>query len=287
MINGSLPFRYSKEFVYSVDNQLSIVDVNSNSFEINVLVKIEETISIICRKGELRCNINAREYIVKAPCMIIMMVKHFVEINTVSDDFDGTIVLMTNEFTEDLGIEDRLSPFLAVFINSYIPLKEFELNSLLGFCSIVKNLSKNSENPLIVESAKHLLKAYYYGLGYDLFEKNKNENKSQNVFLTNNFLRTVQDNYDQQRKVKFYSDTLHLTPKYLSKVIKQKTGFSASEWIDKFVIMECKMLLKSTDLSVQQIAYKLNFSSQSFFGKYFKRITGVSPQEYKNRLNAV
>ncbi|MBL4559365.1 MAG: AraC family transcriptional regulator [Labilibaculum sp.] len=286
MIHNNSPFIYSEKTKYSIDNQLSVIEANSNSFEINVLAKIEETISIICRKGELRYNINALEYIAKAPCMIIMMVKHFVEINAVSDDFDGTIVLMTNEFTENLGIEDRVSPFLAVFNNSYISLKEIELNSLVEFCSIIKKISRNNENPLIIESAKHLIKAYYYGLGYALFFNDNNENKSQNKLLTNDFLNIVQKDYHHQRKVKYYSDILHLTPKYLSKVIKQRTGFSASKWINKFVLMEAKTLLKSTDLTIQQITYKLNFPSQSFFGKCFKKNTGMSPSEYRaKRIN--
>lgn len=56
---------------------------------------------------------------------------------------------------------------------------------------------------------------------------------------------------------------------------------SAAEWIDDYVILEAKALLRSTNLTIQQISYELNFPSQSFFGKYFKRLTGMSPKEYK------
>ena len=79
----------------------------------------------------------------------------------------------------------------------------------------------------------------------------------------------------------FYASLLHITPKYLTTIIKQVSGRSAAEWIDECVILEAKNLLKYSSMSIQQIAYYLNFPNQSFFGTYFKRRTGMSPTEYK------
>jgi AraC-like DNA-binding protein len=64
-------------------------------------------------------------------------------------------------------------------------------------------------------------------------------------------------------------------------VIKEASGTTANDWIDRYVVLEAKALLKSTGMTIQQISEELNFSSQSFFGKYFKRRTGMSPSEYK------
>lgn len=282
---ADIPFVINENNSYSIEKQISITNVNYSCIKINALSKVADTIAIVCQKGELNCSINAQEYIAKAPCLLIIMVKHFVEISSVSDDFEGIMILMTSEFTESLAIEDRLLPFMAIAENSCIPLKEIELNSLEEFCAMVKKLSQNNENPLVLESSRHLVKAYYYGFGSGFFfdNKDKNKNKSSNEIVINHFLETVQQNYGHQRKLKYYSDILHLTPKYLSKVVKQRTGFSASEWINKFVLMEAKMLLKSTDLTVQQISDKLNFPSQSFFGKYFKKNKGMSPTDYRSK----
>lgn len=81
--------------------------------------------------------------------------------------------------------------------------------------------------------------------------------------------------------VAFYASKLSLTPKYLSKVIRQNSGKTAGEWIEEYVILEAKALLKSTNKTIQQITDELNFSTQSFFGKYFKRRVGLSPKEYR------
>ena len=80
----------------------------------------------------------------------------------------------------------------------------------------------------------------------------------------------------------FYADKLCLTPKYLSKLIKQASGRSAPDWIDDFVILEAKNLLKYTDLTIKEIVYKLHVPNPSVFFKFFKAHTGLTPSEYRN-----
>ena len=80
----------------------------------------------------------------------------------------------------------------------------------------------------------------------------------------------MQQHFKQNRDVEFYAAELYITPKYLSKVLKEKTDKTASEWISECVTQEAKELLKSTNLSIQQKSYLLNFSSQSFFVKHCK-----------------
>lgn len=100
----------------------------------------------------------------------------------------------------------------------------------------------------------------------------------------NDFSKEVQLFYRKERKVLYYADRLHLSASYLSTVVKRISGKTAAEWIDDYVVLEAKALLKSTKLTIQQISDELNFPSQSFFGKYFKRITGLSPKEYREKI---
>ena len=80
----------------------------------------------------------------------------------------------------------------------------------------------------------------------------------------------------------FYASHLGLTPKYLSKLIKQVSGWSAPDWIDSFVILEAKNMLKYTDDSIKEIVFKLHFPNPSVFYKFFKAHTGMTPSEYRN-----
>ena len=74
---------------------------------------------------------------------------------------------------------------------------------------------------------------------------------------------------------------MNLTPKHLSRVIRNFTGKSVHQWIDNIVVLEIKNLLRYSDLSIQQISIELNFPNPSFMGQYFKRITGKTPGEFK------
>ena len=77
---------------------------------------------------------------------------------------------------------------------------------------------------------------------------------------------------------------MNLTPKHLSRVVRVYSGKSVHQWIDDFVVLEIKNLLKYSDMSIQQISYELNFPNPSFMGQYFKRITGKTPGEYRRDI---
>ena len=101
--------------------------------------------------------------------------------------------------------------------------------------------------------------------------------------LFDEFMSLLQQYNKKERNVSFYAKQLNITPKYLSSVVKEVSGKTAARWIDESVILEAKALLKYSGMSIQEIAYHLNFSTQSFFGKYFKQHTGTSPSRYKRK----
>lgn len=99
--------------------------------------------------------------------------------------------------------------------------------------------------------------------------------------ILSKFILEVLQNFRRERSVAFYADRLCVTPKHLSAVAKDISGHTASELIDHYVIMEAKIMLAETALTIQEISNKLNFANQSFFGKYFKHLTGYSPSTFR------
>lgn len=99
-----------------------------------------------------------------------------------------------------------------------------------------------------------------------------------------NFRNLLTKEFWRHRSVSFYANSLNVTPKYLSEVIKRQTGKTAGEWIDKAIIQEAKVLLQKQELGIAQISDKLNFGDQSVFGKFFKTHEGISTLEYRKRL---
>lgn len=94
-------------------------------------------------------------------------------------------------------------------------------------------------------------------------------------------MQLLSESFKTERSVAYYARRMCITPKYLTTLIKRISNKSVSEWIDEYVILEAKTLLKYSNMSIQEIAYHLNFPNQSFFGSYFKRNTGLSPSQYK------
>jgi len=91
----------------------------------------------------------------------------------------------------------------------------------------------------------------------------------------------VKDNYRKERRVSWYGEQLCITPKYLSETVKQVSHRTPNEWIDHYVTLEIRVLLKNTTMNIKEIAEELSFPNQSFLGKYFKEHVGMSPSKYR------
>lgn len=100
--------------------------------------------------------------------------------------------------------------------------------------------------------------------------------------LFQRFVALVHEHCTEQREVAFYADRLCISTRYLSTIIRSVAHSTAKEFIDRSVVLEIKMLLGSTELSVQEIAYRLHFPDQSYLGRFFKKHTGVSPTEFRS-----
>ena len=246
-------------------------------------VKLDVVVAIICIRGTINGSINLKQYYIKAPCLFIILSDQILQYENFSEDFSGLFIVMSKRFTDDLfmNIQERFPLKHSVIDNPFTPLNYDELESMTGYYNMLKKAVRMKDNPHRMEIVKNLTRAFFYGSAYQYHKIPSAEIKSKNEILLEKFLSFVQTNYKEHRGLEFYADKLFLTPKYLSKVIKETSGNSANEWIDNFVILEARALLKSTNMTIQQIGDELNFPSQSFFGKYFKRHVGVSPKEYR------
>ena len=105
--------------------------------------------------------------------------------------------------------------------------------------------------------------------------------REQNIF--DRFIYLVNQHATREHQINFYADKMCLTQRYLGTVIRQASGTTAKEWIDRALIAHIKIELKHSDKSIAQISDEMNFPNPSFFSKYFKRETGVTPGEYRER----
>lgn len=269
----------------SIDNEIVLFEEPVITSTFQYPFKVDVTTAIICLKGSTEGAINLKPFTTTAPCLILVLPGQILEYKYISKDFSGLFIVMSNRFTDSLmpNAMERLPLLLSVRDNPVVPIVDKEtLDGIVDYYKMLKRVIKVKEHPNRLDVARHITLAFFYGVGFYFHEADpENEKKTHQELLVEKFLHLVQSNYKQQRGLDFYANQLCLTPKHLSKVIKENTSKSANDWIDEHVILEAKALLKSTNMTVQQVGDELNFPCQSFFGKYFKRIVGISPREYK------
>jgi AraC-like DNA-binding protein len=277
---------FTKDESTIIDNfedKFTLLENPAYKFVVNHPVKLDAVVCIICIKGQIDGTLNLKKFKARAPCLFIIVADQILQCDYFSDDFSGLSIIMSKSFLEEAFVDIQVSMPLFRFVldNPWIRLNNDELKSMIEQFYFLQRTVRIKENPSLQETLKHLILAFFYGTGYRFYKVRDESLKSKQDITVEKFLAIVKENYIEQRMIEFYSEKLFLTSKHLSKVIKERSGKSAGEWIEDHVMLEAKALLKSTDKTIQQISDELNFPSQSFFGKYFKRRAGLSPKEYR------
>ena len=242
----------------------------------------------VCTEGETTFTSNLKEYRLKKDSLFIIGPKHILQIQS-DNRFKAHVIVITPDFLRRINIDTKhmMPLFLQFGSRPCMELTHKEYTSLRSFISMVEQELEGPETDFAVEIVGGLIAATIYKVGDILTHyieehpelENPIHNRAEEYFKQ--FTELLGEHYTRERSVGYYARQLCITPKYLTTLIKRISGKSVSEWIDSYVILEAKTLLKYSNMSVQEIAYYLNFPNQSFFGSYFKRNTGMSPSQYK------
>lgn len=239
-------------------------------------------------EGETSLTSNLQEFRLKKDSLFIFSPKHILQVQS-NNRFKAQLIVIAPDFLKRINIDTkRMMPLFLQFGSlPCMELTQAESQSLRSFISMVEQELKGSETDFSSEIIGGLIAATIYKVG-DILTHYLTEhpevdspihNRAEEYFRQ--FTELLGEHYKHERSVGFYARQLCITPKYLTTLIKRISGKSVSEWIDNYVILEAKTLLKYSNMSVQEIAYYLNFPNQSFFGSYFKRNAGMSPSQYK------
>lgn len=265
----------------TIGNDLALIHFDKERNTFDKPKKLEHAIITICLKGEVTVKINLEEYRVKAPAMLTLMPGQIIESRDISDDLQLYSMAFSRRFIDIVNIPGWQQQYLSMYNNPYFPLNEHSLRGMCTFYTMIHQMASDAENPFRIQVLENLIRVFYYGGIRYLPSRNEGKHKSKNN-VVDHFMELVQEHYREQRLIGFYADKLCITPKYLSKLVKETTGLSAGDWIERHVTLEARAMLQSSDMTIQQIATSLNFPNQSFFGKYFKRATGISPKQYRS-----
>lgn len=266
---------------------VEILNINSDHVKKGKsVICLEQNGFLLCKKGRITLIMDETSYEVKPGDLYIYPAFSQTYIHSVSDNFTGIIGRADFDFV--LSSLDSIAD-----TQTHVYIRFHPLNSLKEsqYECIIKLIERIQQREKIQTSLKTqvigaLVQAFCYEVidayitNYKEQIQSKKQTRKDKIFQ--NFLLSLHQNFRTHRDVAFYAEQQSLTPRYFSTLIHSLSGKSPLQWIVLFVITEAKHLLSNPKASVKEVADKLNFTDQSFFGRYFKQYAGYAPSKYKS-----
>lgn len=247
--------------------------------------KIERVTQIVITAGRFSCLVDFHTYSLSAPAMALFLPGQVVESLEVDEAFSGFGMVISQEFTDSLNLPVSLQERLFIKHVQWHSISRECIEAFETLYGQLSNLIRQVDNPYREAIIKHLFSAHYYGLGYYIHGiQSQSAQMTSQQEICEHFITLVSEHFKQERDIGYYAEQLCVSNKYLSTLLKQNTGMTALEWIERYVVLYAKSCLSSTAMTIQQISDELEFPSQSVFGKYFKRVEGFSPKAYRQSL---
>lgn len=268
----------------NIDDDLVLI----NAFEDVPLVteprKVHCFFVAICLEGSAQYTVDTKEFKVGKNDVVVFNDGQVIGNYMFSRDCKGVAIMVSNDFFAEIvkEVHEMSQLFLIAYSHPVFSLKPEKVRTFMGYFNLIKQRVDDHDHHFRRELAMSLLKAMIYDIGNEIWQSQRTEPKRTRAeAIFNKFIMLVKDNYRKERRVSWYGEQLCITPKYLSETVKQVSHRTPNEWIDHYVTLEIRVLLKNTTMNIKEIAEELSFPNQSFLGKYFKEHVGMSPSKYR------
>lgn len=268
-----------------IDNDLIMFDRFEHILTTEGSKRLQSLFVGLCVEGEATYVVNSKTHSVTSNDLIILSEGQLIESYRLSPDCKGVAIVSSRLFFQEVVKEVSEISALFLFANTgpVLHLTDEKKEMFLRCFSDVKSTVDNRDHHFRKEIVIAKLKVLIYEIGNEIWkvqqEHQPKNTRAESIFTE--FILLVEQNFRQERRVGWYADRLHITPKYLSEAVKQVSRRTPTEWIDTYVVLEIRVLLKNTMKSIKEIAQELHFTNQSFLGKFFKEHVGISPSGYR------
>ncbi|MBR4850360.1 MAG: AraC family transcriptional regulator [Alistipes sp.] len=249
--------------------------------------RIDAMVMVVCVQGEVSFSSHMSDYTLKAGQSFVSSASVFQFHSVANSEFYA--LAFESSFLTSMNVDMRFILRMVSQLRINASVSDVSKDSMCIiqdlFGRILADYSVKPLSECMEASLRHLFCALIYRISDAIIATNYAlptmgvKERSSEYF--ERLMVLLADNFREQRNVEFYAEKMNISSKHLSRVIRNYTGKSVHQWIDEFVALEIKNLLKYSNMSIQQISFELNFPNPSFMGQYFKRITGQTPGEYK------
>lgn len=261
------------------------IDNNILSLYTQYPCRLKAEIFVLCMGGTLEATINLTDYTIRENDFITLSPGSIIQINKIEGKLKLYFMVFSSKFIE--GISKTKSIIDLIYITKSHPIlslpKEFAC-IYEEFFTLMMKVYYKEHSPYNPEILKCMLLSILYRLS-DMYHERPIRSEtvlSRSEEICKTFSHLVIQHYTTERSIAYYAKQMNITPTHLSNTVKHVTGKTVMDIISEVVIVDAKAQLKSTNIPIHEISDSLNFPNVSFFGKYFKRLTGMSPQQYRN-----
>lgn len=247
--------------------------------------RMKDLFLAICLQGSARYFVDSVEHTVMPGDLIIINPGRVAYDCTMSHDCRGIGMMISYDFFKETikSVRELSALFLFARNHPVFRLPQNRADFIRDTFFRIKAKIDEEDNHFRRETVQTLFLAMVYEMCNVIYsvqsQNDELHTRAEEIFTQ--FLLLVEKHFRTERRVGWYSEQLCISPKYLSETVKAVSKRTPNEWIDSYVTMELRMLFRNTQKSIKEIARELNFSNQSFLGKYFKEHVGQSPSAYR------
>lgn len=273
--------------VAAIDDDLVLLDQLNNISIPHEARRMNFILIALCTKGQVEYSLDTQSHTVRPGELLIISERHVVNNYASSPDFEGLAMILSVDFFREVinNVADLSAVFLLARSKPVMALSEHEMKIFTNYFYTIKDRIESVNNHFRKALVRTLLLALLYDMSNVVyqFQQTTDQRLKRGDIIFTRFIKMVEEYCGRERRVSWYAGQLGITPKYLSETVKEVSRRTPNEWIDNYVIVELRVLLKNTTKSIKQITEEMHFPNQSFLGKYFKEHVGVSPSEYRKR----
>ena len=253
--------------------------------------RVDCYLAAYCVEGSVDCSVNLTDYHLTTGTLLLITPGNIIRI-TQPDELDQnlrvTLICVSASYISNIGINPSkvLVEAVEVLRDPCIHLSDDEAGMLHKYVNLALDITKTNSQ-FVKESIGGLVSSVFYQFAGFLANSKRREDMEKPVRTTRQrqmleqFMNLAINDHAREHLVGYYADKMCVTPKYLSKIVKETSGRSVPDWLSELLILDAKNMLRHTDMTIKEISARLNFPSQSFFFRFFKNHTGKTPTQYR------
>ena len=254
--------------------------------------RVDCYLAAYCVEGSVNCSVNLTDYHLTTGTLLLITPGNILRISQ-PDELDRnlrvTLICVSASYISNIGINPSkvLVEAVEVLRDPCIHLSDDEAEMLHKYVNLALDITK-TDSQFVKESIGGLVSSVFYQFAGFLANSKRREDMEKPVRSTRQrqmleqFMKLAINDHAREHLVGYYADKMCVTPKYLSKIVKETSGRSVPDWLSELLILDAKNMLRHTDMTIKEISARLYFPSQSFFFRFFKNHTGQTPTQYRD-----